>query len=157
VTTDRSTPRPSTRRESLEERVQRLEDLHDIEQLLVDYGEFLDLRDLDGFAELWADDAEFLMSSGRSAKGREAIRAMLAEIMERSPRRVAHLETNPRVMLDGDRASATTMFSVASTQEDGMARITMLGHHHDELVRTETGWKIQRRRNVVDLPETGHP
>ena len=88
---------------------------------------------------------------------RRPVRAMLAESMERSPRRVAHLETNPRVMLDGDRASATTMFSVASTQEDGMARVTMLGHHHDELVRTEAGWRIQRRRNVVDLPETGHP
>ena len=50
VTTDRSTTEPSTRRETLEERVQRLEDLHDIEQLLVDYGEFLDLRDLDGSA-----------------------------------------------------------------------------------------------------------
>ena len=44
------------------------------------------------------------MSSGRSAKGKDAIRGMLAEIMERSPRRVAHLETNPRVTLDGDRA-----------------------------------------------------
>ena len=68
-----------------------------------------------------------------------------------------HLEANSRVTLDGDRATATTMFAVASTQDDGFARVTMFGHHHDELVRTDDGWKLWRRRNVVDLPETGHP
>ena len=142
---------------SLEARLQRLEDLQEISQLLIDYGEFLDLRDLDSFAQLWAEDAEFLMSTGRSANGREAIREMLSEVMARSTGHAMHLETNPRIKLDGDRATATIMFAVAFTQPDGQARVTMLGHHHDELVRTDDGWKIGRRRNVVDLPETGHP
>jgi hypothetical protein len=38
-----------------------------------------------------------------------------------------------------------------------MARVTMLGHHHSEFVRTDEGWRIQKRHNVVELPETGHP
>ena len=141
---------------TLEARVRRLEDLEAIRQVLIDYGELLDLRDLDAFAELWAEDAEFEMSTGRSAIGREAIRTMLADVIARSSRAAAHIETNPRISLDGDQATATIMFAVAFTQDDGMARITMLGHHHDEFVRTEQGWKIQHRRNVVDLPETGH-
>lgn len=137
--------------------MQRLEDLQEITQLLVDYGELLDLRDLDGFAELWAEDAEFVMSTGRSARGRAAIRAMLAAVMARSPAAARHIETNPRITLDGDRARSTTMYSVAFTQDDGLARVTMVGHHHDELVRTGDGWRLHRRWNVVDLPETGHP
>src|SRR5580704_6935540 len=141
---------------SLEARLQRLEDLQAITQLLIDYGEFLDLRDLDAFEQLWAEDAEFLMSSGRSARGQGAIREMLAEVMELNANHAMHMETNPRIVLDGDTASSTVMFAVAFTQDDGKARVTMLGHHHDELVRTADGWKIRHRRNVVDLPETGH-
>ncbi len=142
---------------TFEARLQRLEDLEAIGQLLVDYGELLDLRDLDGFAELWAEDAEFVMSTGRSARGRAAIREMLAEVMARSPAAAMHIETNPRITLDGDRARSTIMYSVAFTQDDGLARVTMVGHHHDDLVRTGEGWRIQRRLNVVNLPESGHP
>jgi uncharacterized protein (TIGR02246 family) len=142
---------------TLDERLQRVEDLQEINQILIDYGELLDLRDLDAFAQLFAEDAELLMSSGRSATGRQAIRDMLADVIAASLRPAMHIETNPRIQLAGDRATATTMFGVAFTQEDGLARVTMLGHHHDDLVRTREGWKIQRRRNVVDLPETGHP
>ena len=142
---------------TLEARLQRLEDLQEINQILIDYGEFLDRRDLDSFALLWTDDAELQMSTGRSAKSRRAIREMLADVMERSPGAAMHIETNPRITLDGDQATSTIMFAVAFTQPDGMARVTMLGHHHDKLVRTVDGWKIQHRHNVVDLPETGHP
>jgi uncharacterized protein (TIGR02246 family) len=142
---------------ALEARLQRLEDLQAISQLLVDYGELLDLRDLDGFAALWADDAEFVMSTGRTAHGRQAIRDMLAAVMQNSPNAAMHLETNPRIQLDGDRATSTIMYAVGVTQPDGLARITMIGHHHDELTRTADGWRIQRRHNVVNLPETGHP
>ena len=142
---------------TLEERVQRLEDLQEITQLLIDYGELLDLRDTQTWSQLWAEDAEFNMSSGRSAKGRAAIKEMLDTLMANSPAAVMHLETNPRINLDGDKATATMMYAVASTQDDGLARITMAGHHHDHLVRTAEGWKIKHRQNVVDLPETGHP
>lgn len=142
---------------TLEARLLRLEDLQEITQLLIDYGELLDLRDLDGFAALWVEDAEFVMSTGRSASGRQAIRDMLAAVMERSPASAIHIETNPRITLDGDRASSTILYSVAFTQPDGLARVTMIGHHHDELVRTPDGWRIKRRRNVINLPETGHP
>ncbi len=68
-----------------------------------------------------------------------------------------HIESNPRVTLDGDRATSTIMFAVASTQADGLARVAMLGHHFSDLIRTPDGWKIAHRRNVVELPETGHP
>ena len=141
----------------VEERLKRLEDLQEIHQVLIDYGEFLDMRDLDSFAQLWAEEAEFEMSTGRVAEGRQAIREMLADVLAKSPQAAMHIETNARIDLQGDQATSTIMYAAAFTQDDGLARVTMLGHHYSDLVRTDEGWKISRRHNVVDLPETGHP
>jgi len=145
--------------DSLEARVRRLEDHQEILQSLIDYGELLDSRDLDAWAQLWATDGEFEMSTGKVAKGRAEIKAMLGAIIARSPQSVLHLELNPRITItiDGDEATSTMMFAVARTQDDGLTRVVWLGHHHSRHVRTPDGWKISYRRNTVDLPETGHP
>ena len=142
---------------TLQARLQRLEDHQEILQSLIDYGELLDARDLDRWADLWATDAEFEMSTGTVAKGREAIKRMLGAVMAGSPASALHLELNPRITVDGDQASSTMMFAVARTQDDGLTRVVYLGHHHSRHVRTPDGWKISYRRNTVDLPETGHP
>ncbi|GAA3226707.1 nuclear transport factor 2 family protein [Actinocorallia longicatena] len=143
--------------QNLEARVRRLEDHQEILQSLVDYGELLDQRDLDSWAALWAEDAEFEMSTGRVAAGRQAIKEMLGAVIAAGPRPVLHLETNPRITLRGDEADSTMLFAVARTQDDGLTRVVWLGHHHSRHVRTPDGWKIAYRRNTVDLPETGHP
>ncbi len=147
----------SPAKESLEDRVRRLEDRQEILQSLIDYGELLDTRDLDAWAELWAEDGEFEMSTGRLARGRQSIKDMLAAVIAGSTESVLHLEINPRITLDGDQASSTMLYAVAKTQDDGLTRVIFLGHHHSRHVRTADGWKISYRRNVVDLPETGHP
>src|ERR1700748_1908068 len=95
---------------SLEERIRRLEDRQEILQSLVDYGELLDTRDLDAWAELWAEDGEFEMSTGRLAKGRQAIKDMLAAVIAGSTESVLHMEINPRITLDGDQASSTMLY-----------------------------------------------
>jgi ketosteroid isomerase-like protein len=143
--------------ESLETRIRRLEDHQEILQSLIEYGELLDARDLGAWAQLWAEDGEFEMSTGRIARGRQAIHDMLAKVMESSTKPVLHLETNHRIQLDGDSATSTMLYGVARTQDDGLTRIIWLGHHHSRHRRTPGGWKISYRRNTVDLPETGHP
>jgi 3-phenylpropionate/cinnamic acid dioxygenase small subunit len=143
--------------ESLEARVRRLEDHQEILQSLIDYGELLDARDLDAWAGLWAEDGEFEMSTGRIAKGRQAIKDMLAAVMAASTQAVLHMEINPRISVTGDEARSTMLYAVARTQQDGLTRVVWLGHHHSRHVRTADGWKISYRRNTVDLPETGHP
>lgn len=147
----------TTATETLEARVRRLEDLEEIRQSLIDYGELLDARDLDAWAELWAEDGEFEMSTGRLAKGRQAIKDMLGAVIAKSATSVLHMEINPRVTLDGDQASSTMLYAVARTQDDGLTRVIWLGHHYSRHARTPEGWKISYRRNTVDLPETGHP
>jgi 3-phenylpropionate/cinnamic acid dioxygenase small subunit len=147
----------TTATETLEARVRRLEDLEEIRQSLIDYGELLDARDLDAWAGLWAEDGEFEMSTGRLAKGRQAIKDMLGAVIAKSTTSVLHMEINPRVTLDGDQASSTMLYAVARTQDDGLTRVIWLGHHCSRHARTPEGWKISYRRNTVDLPETGHP
>ena len=141
----------------LERRIRRLEDHHEILQSLIDYGELLDARDLEAWTALWAQDGEFEMSTGRIAKGREAIGAMLGSVMAASTQSVIHLEANPRISIDGDSATSTMLFGVARTEPDGLTRMVWFGHHHSRHVRTADGWKIAYRRNAVELPETGHP
>jgi hypothetical protein len=63
-----------------------------------------------------------------------------------------HIVSSPRIALDGDRATSTVMWSVASLAPDGLARVSMVGHHVDDLVRTDEGWRFRRRRGVVNLP-----
>jgi 3-phenylpropionate/cinnamic acid dioxygenase small subunit len=141
----------------VEARLRILEDRQEILQSLVDYGELLDARDLDAWAELWAEDGEFEMSTGRVARGRERIKEMLGAVMAKSEQRVVHLEVNPRISLDGDRATSTMLYGVGRTEPDGLTRVVWFGHHYSRHVRTPAGWKIAHRRNTVDLPETGHP
>jgi uncharacterized protein (TIGR02246 family) len=143
--------------ESLEARVRRLEDHQEILQSLVDYGELLDAHDLDAWAELWAVDGEFEMSSGKVARGRAAIKEMLGAVLASATQSVLHLEMNHRISIDGDAASSTMLYGVARTQDDGLTRVIWLGHHYSRHVRTPDGWRIAHRRNTVDLPETGHP
>ena len=47
--------------DSIEARLQRLEDLQAINQLFIDYGEHLDAGDFDAYAELFAEDGEVLL------------------------------------------------------------------------------------------------
>jgi hypothetical protein len=63
-----------------------------------------------------------------------------------------HIVSSPRITLSGDTASSTVMWSVAASADDGLARLSMVGHHVDDLVRTSDGWRFQRRRGIVNLP-----
>ena len=138
--------------DGIEQRLRRLEDLQEIQQLFIDYGEHLDAGDADAYAELFAEDAELLLGPVGRARGREDIRKLMRETLSRAAGSSFHIVSSPRISLDGDRASSTVMWSVAAIQPDGMGRLTMVGHHADDLVRTPEGWKIQRRRGLINLP-----
>jgi len=139
---------------AIEERLTRLEDLAAIHQLFVDYGEHLDAGDFDAYAQLFAEDGEVLLGPMGRAKGREAIRDLMTAALADRVGSTYHIVSSPRVALDGDTASSTVMWSVAAMADDGLARVTMLGHHVDQLVKRDGRWWFQRREGVVNLPST---
>jgi uncharacterized protein (TIGR02246 family) len=138
--------------DSIETRLRRLEDLHEINQLFIDYGEHLDVGDFRAYAELFATDGEVLLGPMGRATGRPEIVALMTAVTAESVGSTFHIISSPRVTLDGDTATSTVMWSVATLADDGLARISMVGHHVDDLVRTSDGWRFQRRRGVIDLP-----
>jgi uncharacterized protein (TIGR02246 family) len=136
----------------IEARLRRLEDLQAINQLFIDYGEHLDSGDFDAYADLFAEDGEVLLGPMGRAQGRAEIRSLMTKLLAPSVGSTFHIVSSPRIDLRGDTATSTVMWSVATTGDDGLARLSMVGHHVDDLVRTADGWRFRRRRGVVNLP-----
>jgi uncharacterized protein (TIGR02246 family) len=111
------------------------------------YGHLCDDGRFEEFAELFAEDAEFVVP-GRTAKGRAAIQAFM-EAAQPPERRGKHLCAAPAVDLDGDTATAVTDFAFLAPAEGGFA-VTSAGRYHDRLVRAAPGganaWVFAERR-----------
>lgn len=138
--------------DSIEVRLRRLEDLQAITQLFIDYGEHLDAGEFRACAQLFAENGEIVLGPMGRAVGRDEIEALMTSALGDRVGTTFHIVSSPRIHLDGDTASSTVMWSVATAADDGLARISMVGHHVDDLVRTHDGWRFRRRRGLVDLP-----
>lgn len=137
-----------------EARLQRLEDLESIRRLLVDYAKHLDAADYGAYASLFKEDGELTAPIG-SARGRAAIRALLEERLAEQPEAprptALHLVANPDIELDGDRATSRVLWAYVTQDENSRPFILQLGHYDDVLVRTDAGWRFQRRQITRDL------
>jgi uncharacterized protein (TIGR02246 family) len=137
---------------SIEARLRRLEDLQEIHQLFVDYGAALDAGDFARYASLFARDGEVLLGPMGRAKGPAAIEDLMRRTLAGRVGDSLHINSSPQVTLDDDRASATVMWTVVHRDNDGRPRLTMVGHHHDDLVREDGRWRFLRRRGTVEIP-----
>ncbi len=154
---DRRLKPPETGREhmtdtegDLEGRLRRLEDLDQIRQLFVDYGQLLDRGDYAAYAQLFAEEGELMIGPMGRAKGRADIEAMMSRVGGAGAS--FHLITSPVIELDGDRATARVMWTVINRGEDGNPFLGMIGHHEDELLREHGHWRFARRRGFVEIP-----
>jgi uncharacterized protein (TIGR02246 family) len=137
---------------AIEARLQRLEDLAEIHQLFIDYGVYLDAGDFDRYAELFATDGEVKLGPMGKAQGRDAIKALMSKALAGATGNSFHIISSPVVQLDGDRATSRVMWSVIERTQDGNAKLTIVGSHHDELVREDGRWRIKLRRGMIDIP-----
>lgn len=132
---------------SIEARLQRVEDELAIRRILADYAAFLDGRDYARYAALFTADGEW-SNAAASHKGQAAIRTMLEGALgpAGAPNRANyHLISNPRIDLDGDRATATSRYLFVMRGPDGRPVPSLAGVYHDDLVRQDGTWKIRRR------------
>lgn len=135
-------------------RLQRLEDLMAIQQLFIDYGRYLDAGDFDAYASLFCEDGEVLLGPLGRAQGRSAIKDLMTRTLTGRQGSSYHIISSPQVVLDGDRATATVMWTVIARTAEGGAALAMVGHHEDVLRRERDGWRFARRKGFVDLPST---
>ena len=133
-----------------------------IHALLVAYGDTLDRRDFDAFAELFGDDGVCVIGT-REARGPEA-----ADIMRetyRTGKNVIrlpnfHLFLNEVVTFDGpDRARASSI-CVYMVTDDAFPVPGPSSRYEDELVKKDGRWTFASRRYVkIENPpvETWRP
>jgi uncharacterized protein (TIGR02246 family) len=140
-------------------RLRRLEDLEQIRQLFMDYKRVLDGKDFGAYADLFADDGEFVAIEG-GARGRAAIEAMVAampgtELLAANVGDDFHLVLNPQIQLDArdaNRAHAQSTWAYVVKGDDGQPVLAKLGHYNDELVRERGKWRFLRREAPMDIP-----
>jgi hypothetical protein len=145
ATTQAASPRGA---ESLEARVQRIEDHMEIERLLMEYGRSLDNRDFATYSRLFASNGEWSGTLG-TYRGPVAIQAAMEKSFAAAtdiPKGTNyHLLTNAIIDIDGDHATAVSKWAFVMLGENKPPQIAAAGFYEDTLVRENGQWKFLRR------------
>jgi ketosteroid isomerase-like protein len=138
---------------SLASRLQRLEDIEEIRKVLLDYGRFLDSRDLTSYSRLFAKDGEWVGGFG-SAKSPAGIQAFMEKNLGTGPNRgiTLHIMSNFEITVTGDTATAWSRWTFVTPGPDGRPVISQAGRYDDTLVRENGRWKFKRREAFNDIP-----
>ncbi len=144
------------RQETVEGRLQRLEDREAIRKLLMDYGRFLDQRNFVAFSQLFSEkDGEWIGGMGR-AKSSQGILKLMEDTIGKDSKGLGapnyHLFTNEMISVDGDRAEALTKWIFMVQGEAGRPQPFYLGHYEDTFIREKGHWKFLRRNVYGDIP-----
>ncbi len=134
-------------------RLQRLDDMEEIRTLLLDYGRFLDARDLAAYSHLFAKDGEWVGGFG-SARGPAEILAFMQKNLGTGPNRgnTYHILSNFEITVDRDTATAWSRWTFITPAADGKPVISQAGRYDDVLVREDGRWKFKRRVASNDIP-----
>jgi 3-phenylpropionate/cinnamic acid dioxygenase small subunit len=127
------------------------DDRRDVSDLLVRYATAIDRRDWALFRTVFTDDCQLDYGEIGAWQGVDAV----TDFMERVHAMAGHTLhrlSNQVIAVDGDRATARTYVDaliMAADNASGGAGVNGIGFYDDELVRTDAGWRIARRRFTV--------
>jgi len=135
--------------QSLEARIQRIDDRMAIEQLLMEYGRAVDNRDFAAFAALFTEDGEWTGAQG-SYRGPKQIQESMEKIFTAAAADIPkgknfHLLTNVIIDLQGDHATASSKF-IFYKMNGAKPEAEVAGRYEDQLVRLGGVWKFKQRR-----------
>jgi 3-phenylpropionate/cinnamic acid dioxygenase small subunit len=145
--------------------IQELSDRIEISDLLTRYTSAIDGKDWGLLDTCFQPDADVdYVSSGGIAGKYPEVRAWLEKALSIFPVTV-HAISNSEIELDGDRAKGRTLVSNPMCLRDGEGNeniFTVYAYYHDDLVRTDAGWRIAKRfeEHVLtggDIPEALKP
>ena len=110
------------------------------------YGTTIDAGDYEGLADCFAANTVVRYGGGREfhsgAEVAEFVKGMTVDFVAQQ-----HLLGNHEVVLEGNRATATTYLHATQVEreEAGGGVVVTGGVYRDVLVRTESGWRIAER------------
>ncbi len=142
-------PAHAASKDSVESRLQRLEDREAILELLTAYGATLDRHDFAAFGQLYAEDATY-GSGPNAAQGRAAIQSMLEKQLLANPLKLPppnyHIFFSPSIRIDGNRATAHSKGAyVAPDPERKVTNMVFFVTYDDVLVKKDGRWLFQQR------------
>lgn len=134
---------------SLEERIQRLEDIEAIKTLTAKYSFAINkgwngkIVHVDAMPSIFTHDARWESKAMKvTAEGLDQIMKALKEQTEHTDFSM-HSYTNPVLVLEGDRATGNWLFWIASRRNGGPPNEVFMSEDI-VYVRTPDGWRIQR-------------
>ena len=157
-------------KKSIEERLQEVEDRLEIINLIAAHPPGTDSGASRFSASYWTEDGEFDRGAGLSGiKGRAAMESGPTPGFREAMRQgIAHFSGLPHIELKGDKATVTSYLQIVMPNSQGEPvelsshgtskgfRIHRMTVSRWDLVRSEDGWRIARRRlRLLDASDDG--
>jgi 3-phenylpropionate/cinnamic acid dioxygenase small subunit len=120
-------------------------DRQDVSDVLVRYATGIDRRDWPLFRTVFTDDCELDYGEIGTWRGVDEVVGFMVAAHEMAGHTM-HRITNQVVDVSGDRATARAYVDALIMAQDGGSGVNAAGFYDDELVRTDSGWRIARRR-----------
>jgi hypothetical protein len=136
---------------TVEQRLQRFEDIQAIHKLKADYCHACDggwdrpTHDYDKVASLFVEEGSWdARPTAGFAEGREAIRELFKTF--RACPFAVHYVTNPQIEVDGDTATGNWHLLLLIVMPENRQALYVMGIYNDEFVRTPEGWRFKTLR-----------
>lgn len=120
-------------------------DRTEIDDVMFDYLDALDRHDVERFLSTFTHDAEITVDY-RSEQQAYAGTDRLREFVEGRGGNAFHVTTDSTVRVEGDEARRWSRFLGFPSGGESGPVVNWIGRTIDDLVRTDAGWRIQRRQ-----------
>lgn len=139
---------------SLEQRLQKLEDIEEIRSLMIAYGKALDKRDFAAYGALFAKEGSWKGGMG-GATGPENIAKMVETgFSKMDPKMYTdsnHVMTSMDIHVDGDTGTGWSRWLWVIPGDDDRPLVQRGGYYVDEFVREDGHWKFKQRQAVTEI------
>ncbi len=145
------------RAETLEERIQRLEDIEEIKQLKAQYCAGCDDdHNSETICALFVDGGVWDWAGTATCNGKPEIKKFMDDLRaSKRLRCTAHMVTNPQIEVNGDRATAHWRFIMLHTDNvpaspTGVQYHRIIGYYQDDMVKVDGKWYFETLRPRVE-------
>ncbi|MGE2728676.1 nuclear transport factor 2 family protein [Mycolicibacterium vaccae] len=128
-------------------------DRQDVREVLIRYATGIDRRDWMLFRTVFTEDCDLDYGEIGAWQGVDAVVDFMTASHELAGHTL-HRITNEAIEVDGDTATARAYVDALILSPDNTAGVNAAGFYDDELVRTDEGWRIRRRRFTTVLIRT---
>ena len=135
--------------------VQELADREEIRTLLNNYARYLDDRRLKEYANLFAENGEWVGGFGVRKGPEEILAAMttaFADFPSPPENRNYHVLSNVIIDTHGNRGSAWSRWTFFVKSPDNTPTVMVAGRYEDDLIRENGEWKFLRRVVISEIP-----